>query len=86
MNIQKLKSNLKLIRTQMQSLTDQLTFFTMMHFQGVEMNDDVSCSDCKNFRAGVCPGEDRQGEAVLDCMMNHLETAEFDTSGFTGGD
>lgn len=75
MNIRKLKRGLA--PTKKQILTDQLAFITMIHFPGIEMNDDVSCADCQDFHSGVCPGEGRKGEAVLDCMMKHLEGAEF---------
>lgn len=75
MNIRKLTRGLTPAKKQ--DITDQLILITMMHFQGVEMNDDVSCADCQDFGIGGCPGEGRKGEAVLDCMMKHLETAEF---------
>ncbi|OGQ99081.1 MAG: hypothetical protein A2505_02215 [Deltaproteobacteria bacterium RIFOXYD12_FULL_55_16] len=75
MNIRKLKRGLA--STKKQILSDQLAFITMIHFPGIEMSDDVSCADCQDFCSGVCPGEGRKGEAVLDCMMKHLEGAEF---------
>lgn len=72
MAIRKLKRGIS--RSKVQKLQDALTMMTLMHFPGIAVNDDTSCADCQDYRMGDCPGEDRKGFAVLDCMRGKLES------------
>jgi len=32
--------------------------------------DGLKCENCRDFEAGVCAGENRQGLEVVECMAN----------------
>ncbi|MFZ2447257.1 MAG: hypothetical protein WAW37_12940 [Syntrophobacteraceae bacterium] len=32
--------------------------------------DGLKCENCRDFEAGTCPGENRQGLEVIECMAN----------------
>jgi hypothetical protein len=66
----------------------------MMHFpqiyedagKGIIQDDDyfervLKCENCEDYKSGCCPGENRNGESVLDCMKEKMECGEC---GFVG--
>lgn len=47
------------------------------HFGNCDMDRVETCSDCLDFKTGVCPGEDRKGKACFECMLKQAKNSKI---------
>jgi hypothetical protein len=60
-----------------QILRRKLSMITAAHFPDIEMNDDTTCLDCRDYKAQTCLGKNLEGHSIIDCMMKKLNSGEF---------
>jgi len=73
----------------MEQFEDELCLILLMHFPNYtapagckdhQIFDGLRCSDCKDYKAKVCPGDNLKGEEVISCMTDKVYFGEGGTN------